>query len=141
MKILTIYQSEDGTRFDTEIKCMEYESMCKQVAEIMDKLHPRPEDVYFCNGSGYIQHTDPKDVQVEFCKYLLTKDPELKAAEQIVKGEDVDISWIGRVCHVSGKCIDSAIFRLSCINYTSKREYGQPFFVRNESNCKDLQLN
>jgi hypothetical protein len=140
MKTSTIYIADDGSRFDKEIDCLAYELMCKEIEIIMRPLGVRNSSTVFANGGGYYQHESPHLVKIELAKYLLKKQPDLKAAEQIVAGENVDMSCIRRFTEYMGNCINQATFRLSCINYTSGREYGQPYFASHESECKQVDL-
>lgn len=140
MKEQTIYIAEDNSRFDDQAACLRYEALCFQVAEALSPLGLLPPGCDFSNGSGYIQHTNPKGVATEIAKIILQHSDNVAAA-QWLRGQDVHISWIARHAEGAlGNCMDKALFRLQCINYTSKREYGQPFFVANEGKCKNVEI-
>jgi hypothetical protein len=140
MKALTIYIADDGSRFDKEIDCLAYELMGKEIEIIMRPLGARNDSCEFANGGGYYQHESPHLVKIELAKYLLKKQPDLKAAAQIVAGENIDMSWIRRFTDHMGNYMNKATFRLSCINYTSAREYGQPYYASHESECNQIDL-
>jgi hypothetical protein len=140
MKASTIYIADDGSRFDKEIDCLAYELMGKEIEIIMRPLGVRDASTEFANGGGYYQHQNPHLVKIELAKYILKKQPDLKAAAQIVAGENVDMSWIRRFTEHMGNYMNVATFRLSCINYTSGREYGQPYFAAHESECTQIDL-
>jgi hypothetical protein len=142
MKISTIYIADDGSKFAKPIDCLTYELMGKEIEIIMRPLGARNDSCEFANGGGYYQHESPHLVKIELAKYLLKKQPDLKAAEQIVAGENIDMSWLEskEFKDHMGNYMNKAIFRLSCINYTSGREYGQPYFASHESECKQVDL-
>lgn len=141
MKEQSIYIADDSTRFDSEIECMKYEVMCKEIELIAKPLGIKPDDCDFANGGGYIQHNNPNLVKIELAKYLYAKDPKIKAAKQIIDGEDINMSWVGWYIDGMGRCVNNLISRLSCINYISNREYGQPYFVSHENEAKQIKLN
>lgn len=141
MKHKTIFIADDDTRFDNEADCMRYEAMCIEVGLIAEKLGVKPDSTDFANGGGYLQHANPKLVKIELAKYLYAKDPNFKAAKQIIDGEDVHMSWIAHYMDGRYKCVGNLIGRLMCINYTSNREYGQPYYASHESEAKQINLN
>lgn len=75
---VTSYKSFDGTLFDDAKECADYETHCRQLAKIIDKL-PRFDraDIDWIDGFTYYQH-DPElfmSVFTEFCEYIDSRYP------------------------------------------------------------------
>lgn len=58
MKEITKYVAIDGKEFYEKEKCLSYEDVIAEVAEIMRYFPPEPQNdgCAFANGGGYIQH-------------------------------------------------------------------------------------
>lgn len=126
MEIITKYKAEDGSVFNSEYDCMQYERLCLMVNEFMQELNPLPKEngCNFANGGGYIQQK---------------KRPVERAKKEIV---DLGKRWlaskhnwsfnsIGRLFDDSGvKCLYHAWGRLSNID-TQYREWGQGYYAIN----------
>jgi hypothetical protein len=76
---LTMYKAFDGEVFDTPKACADYETHCRKLAIIIDKLPRFDHDSDgWIEGKLYYQH-DPKlfmSVFTEFCEYLMSRYPE-----------------------------------------------------------------
>lgn len=56
MKKVTIYEAEDGARFNTESGCLEYEKILNQVSSILDTVwHPGADNHLFNMGRMPVQ--------------------------------------------------------------------------------------
>ncbi len=137
MKAITIYQCEDGTRFDLEEDAREYESICAKVNEVMS---PMGERTHKCDiGEEYIQH-DPKDVKkalhgfLVLCANTLTDcyKPLMECAEgkRHISHADYIIAERG------SKILVDANYRFRCTNMESGREYDQPYYAIHEDKFK-----
>jgi len=138
MEAITIYQCEDGTRFDAEEDAKEYESLCEEVKRVMI---PMGERTHECNnGEEYIQH-DPKDVNkslhdfLVLCANTLTycHKPLMECAEG--KRHIIYADYIISECNF--KTLTDANFRFHCTNMESGREYEQPYYAINEDKFKN----
>ena len=60
MKEIIKYVAKDGKEFSNKSKCIAYENLIDEVAEIMSAFPPEPEGdgCKFANGQGYIQHKE-----------------------------------------------------------------------------------
>ena len=138
MKEITIYQCEDGTRFDLEGRAKVYETLCEEVKRVMS---PMGEITHRCDiGEEYIQH-DPKDVKkalhnfLVLCANTLTGwcEPLMECAEgkRHISHADYIISECGF------KTLADANYRFRCTNMESGREYQQPYYVEHEDEFKN----
>lgn len=60
MKPITMYQAEDGSIWKTATEAVlreEWIDRCRAVEEKVG-LRPRPDDIDFLNGEGYVQHPE-----------------------------------------------------------------------------------
>lgn len=105
------FLSSYGGEFTSEEACLAYEALCAQVDAVMAPLGKMPEGTDFSNGMrGYVQH-----------------DP---AIARKVRGD----LWAMMKLHgvYARDCVrpwDGAVYRTHCINESTGREYGQPYFV------------
>jgi len=145
MKTIAKYVADDGKEFTSEIKCIAHETACKVATEIMGELHARPDDCAFSNGSGFIKHDTGavRDVKVAFLKFVkLAYEIDHKWIQQTIDDPDgVDSSWVDRIV---GEYAATTIYkhwsRFCCID-DSGREWGQPFYVKNPHEAKQVCLN
>ena len=124
MKTITRYLAQDGSVFDTEKKCREYESLCKKVKKIMKPLGKLPLDkgCKFANGEGYIQH-NPSVIEVAKSQLLAL------GKEYLHIKEERSFGFAGRCFDDYGvSAINDAHNRLSCCDENG-REWGQQYFA------------
>ena len=136
MKIVNKYQADDGTTFDLFADCLTYETICKQVNDIMKDLKPIPKDdnCNFANGGGYIQ----QDKEV----FQLAKAHIFTLANSTLKSVDTPISWemLGRYLDDSNiNCLYRAWKRLHCID-SEYKEWGQTYFATFVNTGKQIEL-
>ncbi|MFM6995034.1 MAG: hypothetical protein ACKOWO_07975 [Sediminibacterium sp.] len=137
MKAITIYQCNDGTRFDAENDAKEYESLCDEVKRIME---PMGERTHKCDiGEEYIQH-DPKDVKKALHDFLIlcanTLTGYCKPLMECAKGKR-HISHANYIISECGfKTLSDANYRFRCTNMESGREYQQPYYAKHENEFK-----
>ena len=108
MKPVTMYQANDGMRFNTEHEALARDALIAECDAEMAKLGIRkpPEDIGFTNGSGYIQQPIGSRGALE--------------AFLRAKGTNRDSDGpIGRL-----------LYRLHCMDERD-REWAQPFFALN----------
>lgn len=126
MKKINRFEAEDGSVFNTEKECENYEELCKKVDKIMLMFPVLPKDnsCEFANGGGYIQH---ERSVVEKAKEEITA-----LGNKLFKiSPPASFGWIGRYFDDSGKtCLYSAWGRLSNID-NKFREWGQGYFAIN----------
>jgi len=128
MKTQTISVADDGSRFDTEAACIEYEALCRKVREAISPLGPELE----ITSMSYWQH-NPEDVKqawenfYDICKTEL--GGSIKWLHQKSAHEVHPASYLGRVLSESGKkCLSDAGYRFHTID-TEGREFDQPFWA------------
>lgn len=128
MKEITIYQCEDGTRFDKRTDALEYESYYKIAKGIESRLISIGRKL---NYNEYIQQ-DPEEVKkirYDFLTLVAQKIPEWKEWAIQCRDGIRHISHIERVIDDYGiKWMKHLAFRLACIS-ADGREYQQPYFT------------
>jgi hypothetical protein len=85
---VTYYKAFDGQLFETAKECADYETHCKALANIINKLpdFDRESDGWV-NGKVYYQH-DPETIEgifSEFCKYIVSKYGDFTLSEPLNK--------------------------------------------------------
>lgn len=139
MEEITIYKAVDGTRFDRKADCEYYESIYKNVSNIMSRLRPNDE----ISSNVAIRHDSDVVVEVKEDFFLLCAEviPSYKQLFSEVANRIRHISHAGRVLsdysHDFPILYDS-YFRLECINDCSGVEYEQPCFVNHEIEFKGI---
>ena len=128
IKEVTIYETNDGSQFDTRKEAEKYESLYEKCEKIMSQLHPHVDD-------GAVQQ-DVKLVKKAFNEFMDLCGEAIPYYEKTficVKGGNIHPSWAQRVISDYGiDCLSNASFRFSCTNMTSGIEYEQPYFVNHE---------
>lgn len=148
MKKQTIYIADDGTHFNDEAMCMQYEALCEGISNAMKPLGKRPSGGSFYNsGLYYVQHTD---VVLAVVDNVITAIHQFTASDRIKANTVLTpasnryniISWVRRELMENEIWItpNRALSRLLCINLQSYREYGQPFFAQNEWQARDKAI-
>ena len=148
MRTLTIYEASDGSRHETEVSCLKYEAVIKEVADVMSKLRPRPSDdgCAFSNGHGYLQH--PKDAFLGAQRELLRiarrsfrADEFREHFEHALQADaPVGLRFVSRA--ISECCpapVDGAWRRLCCVDQQF-REWGQPYYALNPDKGERVPL-
>lgn len=134
IKELTIYETTDGCRFNTEKEAKEYEVLYEKCKKIMRQL--RPHEDY-----GAVQ----QDIELvkkafnEFMNLCVEVIPQYKKTFIGVKEGGIHPSWAQRIIsdyHI--KCLCKTFFRFTCINMRSGIEYEQPYFVEHESEWEKI---
>lgn len=126
MKTKTIYEAEDGSRFESKKACEEYEGELRKYQKAMLPLEPRPE----LSGEQYFQHDR------EIC--LKAKRDVIALAKNTVKDKIWDnppdeihpMSFAGRLIDDCGHAaLRHAWGRFCSIDFSTGREYQQPYFT------------
>lgn len=135
MKTITKYEANDGTQFTAADKCLIYEIHCRLADEAVAVLHPRPKDMGFANGEGYIQH-DLRNVA------LATS--ELKSLATGITGIDCNNRHFSHAARFveegAGKHLAEVYYRMMCIDEHG-RECGQPYYALNPGEGVNKKLN
>ena len=133
MEEITIYKAIDGTRFDSKADCEYYESICKNVSDIMARLRPS-EEVSSCIAIR--QDIDVvKEVKQDFFLVCAEAIPSFSQWFKEVADGTRHISHAGRILSDYSKdfpILYATYFRLECISETSGIEYEQPYFANHE---------
>lgn len=133
MEEITIYKAVDGTRFDRRADCEYYESIYKNVSNIMAMLRPNKEvssRIAIRQNIGVV-----REVKRDFFLICAEVIPSFGQWFKEVADGTRHISHAGRT--LSDYCKDfpilyDAYFRLECISETSGVEYAQPYFAHHE---------
>lgn len=127
---IIIYQTQDGTRFDTMAAAEEYERLYYRCVEVMQKLGEHATE------RKAIKH-DRNRVDLCFKKFLEICAIQIPAERHIfigVRDGNVHRSHAEKVLsdfHYKYPCLWDSYFRFDCIG-PSGVEYEQPFFAYNE---------
>lgn len=128
IKEVTIYETNDGSQFDTRKEAEEYEILCEKCEKIMSQL--RPHEDY-----GAVQ----QDIELvkkalnEFMDLCAEVIPSYKKTFIGVKEGNIHPSWAQRMISDHNiECLCNASFRFSCTNMISGIEYEQPYYVNHE---------
>lgn len=140
MKVITKYQADDGTEFNSKLDCMKHEVLCEKIQQIMALLPKRPDDMEFANGHGYVQHAEKSVIQ--FRNRLLA----------LMDGQ-IDHPWVGetrqgkahpsylaRLLDDSASPLGAAWNRLLMID-KKFREWGQPYYAMHPDRGEQTRLN
>ena len=137
MKEITIYECEDGTRFDSKTKALEYEKLCSDVGTIMCNLEPRTDDCE--DGKCFIQQ-NVDSVRESLKKFLLLCSEKLPLDKKTFTECANGTRHISHASYLlSDYGIDifkNTMFRFSCTNMESGREYQQPYYAKHEDEFK-----
>lgn len=141
MKKIEKYKAIDGTEFNNENECLDYENLIKKVDNIMAELPPLPKDdgCRFSNGEGFVQHnkTILRKVQINLLK-LAQKHIDHKWLQQTIDDENVHPSYVGRLIDdYNIRPLNKAWHRFMCIDKLG-REWGQPYFALNPNEGKQV---
>ena len=131
MKEITIYETEDGTRFDNKSKAERYETLATNLNAVALKyLGVRTKKCD--NGAEALSHTikDVQNYKKEICLLAAEYIPSFaKTFEECGDGTR-HISHAERiVSDYNVKALDYAFFRLCCINEVTGDEYSQPYYA------------
>lgn len=125
MKPITVYEADDGSRFDTAQEATAHE----RVNQAMQPLGPRPK-----LGDGrWVQHgrvacTVSLRMLVALYAELYPDDAERWKLLERVESIDPRTHVIGRMLDGNGP-LARAWARLRCIDWQTCREYDQPFYA------------
>lgn len=133
MEEITIYKAIDGTKFDSKADCEYYESICKNISNILVRLRPSEE------VSSRIAIRQDIDVvrQVKQDFFLICAEVIHSFSQRFKEVADntMHISHVGRILSDYSKnfpILYATYFRLECISETSGVEYEQPYFANHE---------
>ena len=132
MKKITIYECNDGTRFDSEKQALEYDVLLSKCNSINDVIGRKVELEY----NQYVQRnaeTVKKQWRV-FCNIVAEYIPDYAQRAKECGNGTRHRSHIGRVISdYNIKCLYSLYFRFECIDEQG-REYQQPYFANGHQN-------
>jgi hypothetical protein len=138
MKVITKYVADDGREFTSVIQCENYEAREAVIKARLDEalrlLAPRPTNIEFTNGKGYLQHdlASVLLVREEVCKLANEAMPHKWFTDAIESGFGTHWSWPARLIdEMDCKPLRDASHRLYCTD-PHGREWGQPFYAMNE---------
>lgn len=141
MRIVTHYQANDGTLWDVAEQAEKRDALVARIERAKALLTPRPSDVRFENGHGYVQQ-DP--ARVRLCKIdLLTIASELSSYDVFRSNPDL----VNPRGSIAGRIIDdmdhpvlyNAWYRLMCMD-DEYREWGQPYYATHPEQAKSHEV-
>lgn len=144
MKQIIKFKADDGTEFDSEMSCKEYEVICARVEAIVCELPPRPNlpHCHYENGGGYLQHDPVAFKQVRY--RLLELANELSPHHWFVEAmndENVHPSYPARLIgEMPYRALDKAWSRIYCTD-KQFREWGQVYYAENPTKGHQVRLN
>lgn len=140
MKMIEIYETKDGSRFDDKNKAEQYEVILDRVKEINSRLINIGRGLEF---NEYIQQ-DENVVKIclsDFMDVVADAIPEYADWAEQTKSGERHYSHIGRVISdYNIKCLWKFYFRLDCIAENGK-EFQQPYFTKHQEEAtKEVKL-
>lgn len=138
MKEITIYECEDGSRFDIKEKAERYDEVLEKIKQIMTPIgEPVTESYSAKQREKDAVETAVKDF-MQLCAWCI---PDWKETfEKVDNLEDAQRYIVGRVLsdyRNEWECLDKAFFRFSCISDVSYIEYEQPYWTKHEDEYKE----
>lgn len=140
MKEITIYQCEDGSRFESMEDAKNYEGLCERISKIMSPMGERTRDCRI--GAVYISH-DPslvkgvlKNFLLECSKYLPRHSNDFIECANGIRSF-THAGYIIMDCGI--KVLSDVLFRFSCTNIDNGREYSHPYYTTHEEEFIEQQ--
>lgn len=138
MSKITIYECNDGTRFDSEKQALEYNVLLSKCNIINDIIGRKVELEY----NQYVQRnaeTVKKQWSV-FCNIVAEYIPDYAQRAKECGDGTRHGSHIGRVIgDYNIKCLSRLYFRFECIDEQG-REYQQPYFANGHQNEATMEV-
>ena len=138
MKKITIYECNDGTRFDSEKQALEYDVLLSICNSINDVIGRKVEFEY----NQYVQRnaeTVKKQWRV-FCNIVAEYIPDYAQRAKECGNGTRHRSHIGRVIgDYNIKCLCDLYFRFDCIDEQG-REYQQPYFTNGHQHEATMEV-
>ena len=135
MKVIMIYEANDGSRFAKKDDCEKYEVLCENTEKAMSILKERPDSLDYGGSTDFIQQTEEGvDCALKkFCELCAQRIPSYAEWFKQTADGTRHHSHIGRIISdYDIKCLGKAYYRFSCISDTYK-EYSQPYYAANET--------
>jgi hypothetical protein len=133
MKTQTVFVANDGSRFDTELAALKYETLLVEIKEAMKPLGSVPRNVK--DGKGWVQHKQTNVLQAKRAILKLCL-PVFKGFDDLYKAakDNPDsvhpMGLAGRVLDDSNSPLSTPWHRFCCID-SEWREHQQPYFAIN----------
>lgn len=126
MKPITVYEADDGSRHNTMKAAREKDRLVAEVKQAMSWLA----DKVSLKDDEYIQHGRDECLNARRGLVLIAR--RLYQSSDVFKNDpDVihPMSKAGRIISDTEGPLNSAWHRLMCINWSTYREYNQPYFA------------
>ena len=138
MKEITIYECEDGSRFDNRKKAAIYDKVLETIKDIMAPIgEPVTESYSAKQRDKDAVETAAKDF-MQLCAWCIPDWSD--TFEKVNELEDLQRYIVGRVLgdySHDWKCLHNAFFRFSCISPISYIEYEQPYWTSHEDEYQE----
>ena len=143
MKTITVYEAEDGRRFDDAQKCERYDRALAAARQAESKLNGHPQGADSTNGSGYVQQDAEvvKSVKNDLVRIAAGyHDPELFGSVLNTPTEQIHPrGYFARMLDESESPVQDSWWRIGCID-DKFREWGQWYYAINSGTGKDVAL-
>ena len=138
MKKITIYECNDGTRFDSEKQAMEYDvllSICNSINDAIGREVKLEYNQYVQRNAEIVK----KQWRV-FCNIVAEYIPDYAQQAKECGNGTRHHSHIGRVISdYNIKCLCNLYYRFECIDEQG-REYQQPYFANGHQNEATVEV-
>ena len=146
MKAITMFEANDGSRWDNAEQALEREALIGRVEWATLPLGEMPKlpGCGFENGGGFKRHK-PKDVDeakrrlIELTRPLLASWFETQTQMGRDNFMDTHPSWFLRLLDGSAPPLEMAWRRITCIDKES-REWGQPYYATHPNEAKQVEI-
>jgi len=135
MKVKTVYEADDGRKFDDEFECFEHEQWCNRI-----KAAVCLPEIPHLDNMHYYQHSieDVRTTRRRLFKLYLERYGDSFPEHKKLDPDKVHpSSAVGRVLDDASGPLGRAWDRLTCINMDTGREYNQPYFVQHPQEAPD----
>lgn len=138
MKTKVIYIAADGKRFDSEEQCARYEILLGHVGKAMSNLFYNKEEIH--KGNAFKHNL--KDIETSFKEVLDICALTIKNYSRVFLGVKNGIWQFSHALAIISDysqdypCLSNALYRFSCMNFTSGIEYEQPYYAKHEEDFK-----
>lgn len=143
-KMVVVFESEDGYRFNTEDECRKHEDQRERTGVIMKQLNSIPGTMLskFQGGEGYIQQHESVFLKVRNDLLVLAKEfTDHRWIQDSISNPGSHPSHVARALDdYNLKAIGKAWYRIMCTD-SQYREWGQPYYRENPEAAKRVCLN
>lgn len=132
MEEITIYKTQDGSRFDKKEDAIKYEKLCHKCDEINSRFVNINHEL---DSKEFIQQ-NPAIVKALFAEFMDIVAEAIPDHAQFAKECGAGIRHISHIWRIISdynvKCLDKLMYRFDCINFDTGKEFQQPYLTAHQ---------